>query len=151
MMVFGMTRPLLYQMITSKSPLHTPTKPSMHRALVAIFEVLYDISVLFFLNMWIHDVNTLKLIYEYVDDTYKCMFICIHMWVNVCIIHEVILLAYFCLILIYRIRPNYRPCPHSRPHDFLLYFHLLLPTWRSLSWLFTLFSVIITHLTIFWQ
>ena len=49
----------------------------------------------------------------------------------------------------YRIRPNYRPCPHNRPPDFLnfiftyyhilddlcpdflLYFHLLSPTWRS--------------------
>ena len=46
----------------------------------------------------------------------------------------------------YRIRPNYRPCPHNPPpdfllyiftyhrplddlfHDFLLYFHLLSPT-----------------------
>ena len=49
----------------------------------------------------------------------------------------------------YRIRPNYRPCPHNRPPmtfyfiftyyrplddlfpDVLLYFHLLSPTWRS--------------------
>ena len=46
-------------------------------------------------------------------------------------------------ILKYRIRPNYRPCPHNPPPltyyrplddlfpDFLLYFHLLSPTWRS--------------------
>ena len=52
----------------------------------------------------------------------------------------------------YRIWPNYRPCPHDRPPpDFLLYFHLLSPTWRSFSWLFTLFSIIIAHLTIFWH
>ena len=67
----------------------------------------------------------------------------------------------------YRIRPNHRPCPHNPPPptfyfiftyyhplhdlcpDFLLYFHLLSPTSRSLSWLFTLFSLIITHFTIF--
>ena len=53
----------------------------------------------------------------------------------------------------YRIRPNYRPCPHNRPPppDFLLYFHLSSPIWRSFSWLFTLFSLIIAHLTIFWH
>ena len=33
---------------------------------------------------------------------------------------------------LYRIRPNYHPCPHNRPPDF-----------------FTLFSLIITDLTIF--
>ena len=36
------------------------------------------------------------------------------------------------VLYMYRIRPNYRPCPHNRP-----------------PWLFTLFSLIIAHLTIF--
>ena len=33
--------------------------------------------------------------------------------------------------IVYRIQPNYRPCPHNPPPDFLLYFHLLSSTWRS--------------------
>ena len=28
----------------------------------------------------------------------------------------------------YRIPPNYHPCPHNPPPDFLLYFYLLSPT-----------------------
>ena len=40
------------------------------------------------------------------------------------------------------------PALITAPPDFLLYFHLLSPTWRSYSWLFTLFSLIIAHLTI---
>ena len=53
------------------------------------------------------------------------------------------------MIQVYRIQPNYRPCPHNCPPDFfyfiftyyhrlddlcpdfLLYFQLLSPTWRS--------------------
>ena len=37
------------------------------------------------------------------------------------------------------------------PPQHLLYFHLLSPTWRSFYWLFTLFSLIIAHLAIFWH
>ena len=43
------------------------------------------------------------------------------------------------------------PALITAPNDFLLYFHLLWPTWQSFSWLFTLFSLIIAHLTIFWH
>ena len=41
------------------------------------------------------------------------------------------------------------PALITAPPDFLLYFHLLSPTWRSFSRLFTLFSLIIAHLVIF--
>ena len=41
------------------------------------------------------------------------------------------------------------PALITAPTDFLLYFHLLSPTWQSFSWLFTLFWLIIAHLTIF--
>ena len=43
------------------------------------------------------------------------------------------------------------PATITAPPDFLLYFHLSSSTWRSFSWLFTLFSLIITHLTILWH